>query len=77
MLSLIGPNTPDVLTAAGLPRPADPASAALPLPGGGWRYHRDATLGPEYEAAMDGLFAKLVAEGGFTVPQREADRAAE
>jgi thymidylate synthase ThyX len=27
-----------------------------PLPGGGYRYYRDAALGPEYEAAMDALF---------------------
>ena len=27
-----------------------------PMPGGGYRYHRDAELGPEYEAAMDALF---------------------
>ncbi len=27
-----------------------------PMPGGGYRYHRDPALGPEYEAAMDGLF---------------------
>jgi thymidylate synthase ThyX len=27
-----------------------------PLPGGGYRYHRDPALGPEYEAAMDHLF---------------------
>jgi thymidylate synthase ThyX len=27
-----------------------------PMPGGGYRYHRDAELGPEYEAAMDFLF---------------------
>ena len=27
-----------------------------PMPGGGYRYYRDATLGPEYEAAMDALF---------------------
>jgi thymidylate synthase ThyX len=28
-----------------------------PMPGGGYRYHRDPALGPEYEAAMDDLFA--------------------
>jgi thymidylate synthase ThyX len=28
-----------------------------PMPGGGFRYYRDAELGPEYEAAMDALFA--------------------
>ena len=28
-----------------------------PMPGGGYRYYRDAELGPEYEAAMDALFA--------------------
>jgi thymidylate synthase ThyX len=28
-----------------------------PMPGGGYRYYRDPTLGTEYEAAMDGLFA--------------------
>ena len=28
-----------------------------PMPGGGYRYYRDATLGPEYETAMDSLFA--------------------
>jgi thymidylate synthase ThyX len=27
-----------------------------PMPGGGYRYHRDPVLGPEYEAAMDALF---------------------
>jgi thymidylate synthase ThyX len=27
-----------------------------PMPGGGYRYHRDDALGPEYEAAMDDLF---------------------
>jgi thymidylate synthase ThyX len=27
-----------------------------PMPGGGYRYHRDVELGPEYEAAMDALF---------------------
>jgi thymidylate synthase ThyX len=27
-----------------------------PMPGGGYRYYRDAALGPEYEATMDGLF---------------------
>jgi thymidylate synthase ThyX len=27
-----------------------------PMPGGGYRYYRDPALGPEYEAAMDGLF---------------------
>ena len=26
------------------------------MPGGGYRYHRDAELGPDYEAAMDALF---------------------
>ena len=26
------------------------------MPGGGYRYYRDAALGPEYEAAMDALF---------------------
>ncbi|MDO8185689.1 FAD-dependent thymidylate synthase [Conexibacter sp. JD483] len=29
----------------------------LPGAGGGWRYHREAALGPEYERAMDELFA--------------------
>jgi thymidylate synthase ThyX len=28
-----------------------------PMPGGGYRYYRDPTLGPAYEAAMDGLFS--------------------
>jgi thymidylate synthase ThyX len=28
-----------------------------PMPGGGYRYYRDAELGPAYEAAMDELFA--------------------
>jgi thymidylate synthase ThyX len=28
-----------------------------PLPGGGYRYYREAALGPEYAAAMDTLFA--------------------
>src|SRR3954447_26292425 len=27
-----------------------------PMPGGGYRYHRDERLGPEYERAMDSLF---------------------
>jgi thymidylate synthase ThyX len=27
-----------------------------PMPGGGYRYYRDAELGPEYRAAMDALF---------------------
>ena len=27
-----------------------------PMPGGGYRYRRDASLGPEYERAMDALF---------------------
>ena len=27
-----------------------------PMPGGGYRYYRDAELGPQYEAAMDSLF---------------------
>ena len=27
-----------------------------PMPGGGYRFYRDAELGPEYEAAMDALF---------------------
>jgi len=27
-----------------------------PMPGGGYRYHRSAELGPSYEAAMDALF---------------------
>src|SRR5687767_14415214 len=27
-----------------------------PMPGGGYRYYRDAELGPEYAAAMDALF---------------------
>ncbi len=27
-----------------------------PIPGGGYRYYRDAALGPEYEHAMDSLF---------------------
>jgi thymidylate synthase ThyX len=31
-------------------------SYASELPGGGYRYYRDAALGPEYEAAMDALF---------------------
>ena len=28
-----------------------------PMPGGGYRYYRDAALGPEYERAMDALFS--------------------
>src|SRR5437763_2376387 len=32
-----------------------------PMPGGGFRYHRDAELGPSYETAMDGLFAAYAA----------------
>ena len=28
-----------------------------PMPGGGYRYYRDPELGPEYTAAMDGLFS--------------------
>ena len=27
-----------------------------PMPGGGYRYHRDPALGPEYAASMDALF---------------------
>src|SRR5690349_15746179 len=27
-----------------------------PMPGGGFRYHRDPALGPEYEQAMDAIF---------------------
>src|SRR5207253_2735624 len=27
-----------------------------PMPGGGYRYHRDPSLGPEYEHAMDAIF---------------------
>src|SRR6201990_2100200 len=27
-----------------------------PMPGGGYRYYRDPSLGPEYERAMDALF---------------------
>jgi thymidylate synthase ThyX len=27
-----------------------------PMPGGGYRYYRDPSLGPQYERAMDGLF---------------------
>ena len=27
-----------------------------PMPGGGYRYYRDAELGPQYDAAMDALF---------------------
>src|SRR4051812_12278928 len=27
-----------------------------PMPGGGFRYHRDASLGPQYANAMDALF---------------------
>jgi len=27
-----------------------------PMPGGGYRYHRDPALGPEYEQAMDAIF---------------------
>src|SRR5262245_4369661 len=27
-----------------------------PMPGGGYRYHRDPVLGPEYEQAMDAIF---------------------
>jgi thymidylate synthase ThyX len=27
-----------------------------PMPGGGFRYHRDPALGPEYERAMDAIF---------------------
>ncbi len=30
--------------------------APMPTPPGGYRYYRDAALGPEYAAAMDGLF---------------------
>ena len=32
-----------------------------PMPGGGYRYHRDPELGPQYEAAMDGLFGAYAA----------------
>jgi thymidylate synthase ThyX len=31
------------------------------IPGGGYRYYRDAALGPQYEAAMDELFATYAA----------------
>ena len=32
-----------------------------PMPGGGYRYHRDPDLGPGYEAAMDSLFETYAA----------------
>ena len=32
-----------------------------PMPGGGYRYYRDAELGPRYEAAMDRLFGTYAA----------------
>jgi thymidylate synthase ThyX len=32
-----------------------------PMPGGGYRYHRDERLGPDYEATMDSLFATYAA----------------
>jgi thymidylate synthase ThyX len=32
-----------------------------PMPGGGYRYHRDGRLGPEYETAMDSLFGTYAA----------------
>ena len=32
-----------------------------PMPGGGYRYWRDESLGPEYEAAMDALFGAYAA----------------
>ena len=32
-----------------------------PMPGGGYRYHRDPQLGPDYEATMDALFAAYAA----------------
>src|SRR4051794_8349873 len=32
-----------------------------PMPGGGFRYYRDAALGPEYEAAMESLFSTYAA----------------
>jgi len=32
-----------------------------PMPGGGYRYYRDAELGPQYEAAMDRLFGTYAA----------------
>ncbi len=32
-----------------------------PMPGGGYRYYRDAALGPQYEAAMDLLFGTYAA----------------
>ena len=35
--------------------------APMPTPPGGYRYYRDATLGPEYAAAMDDLFETYAA----------------
>jgi thymidylate synthase ThyX len=39
-----------------------------PMPGGGYRYWRDPSLGPEYERAMDGLFDTYAA----SLPRVEA-----
>jgi thymidylate synthase ThyX len=55
-----------------------------PMPGGGYRYHRDPALGPEYERAMDGLFDAYAqalpivrgwAEGAFPRASGESDAA--
>ncbi len=55
-----------------------------PMPGGGYRYHRDPALGPEYEAAMDGLFqayadalpvVRAWADGAFPRAAGESDAA--
>ncbi len=46
-----------------------------PLPGGGWRYHRDPQLGPGYERAMDELFStysQLLGELGALLSVRFA-----
>ena len=46
-----------------------------PMPGGGYRYYRDAALGPEYAAAMDALFGaysealpRVARLGGLDLP---------
>jgi thymidylate synthase ThyX len=54
-----------------------------PMPDGGYRYYRDRALGPEYEAAMDALFAayagalpRVRAWADETFPRTEGEPAA-
>ena len=51
-----------------------------PMPGGGYRYHRDDRLGPEYEQAMDALFdayaealPRMLAWADDTFPRSEGE----